>query len=152
MARKLTVLGFDVFGFSQSKKELEGVTSFTGEDGQLKEFLSEINVLVCMLPLVKETQGFLNKTLFDQLNNGTYLINVARGEHVVDNDLIEAIDSGQISGALLDVFHEEPLPIDHPFWSREEIMITPHNASITDPKSVAKQIADNYRRSEQGEP
>ncbi len=151
VASKLVTLGFDAFGFSQTKKEVIGVSCFWGKD-QMAEFLNSINVLVCMLPLVDQTRGFLNKDLFARLNKGTYLINVARGEHLVDEDLIAAIDEGQISGALLDVFHEEPLPKDHPFWSREEIMITPHNASVTDPKSVARQIVDNYHRIETAEP
>lgn len=152
VAEKLAFLGFEVFGFSQTEKHVEGVKSFFGSVGESDEFLKSINVLVCMVPLVKKTRGILNIDLFRKLNKGTHLINVARGEHIVDEDLITAIDEEFISGALLDVFHKEPLPSEHPFWSREEIMITPHNASITDPKSVAKQIADNYNKIGNSEP
>ena len=145
VAHKLVALGFDVFGYSQTEKKVDDVTCYWGP-GQLDQFLQSVNVLVCMLPFTDSTRGILNTNLFRKLNPGTYLINVARGEHLVDEDLITAIDEGQISGALFDVFHEEPLPKDHPFWSREEIMITPHNASVTDPKSVAQQIVKNYHK------
>ena len=149
-ARKLTALEFEVHGFSRSKKTVEGVHSYHGSD-QLDQFLKAINVLVCMMPLTAATRGILNKDLFKKLNHGTYLINVARGEHIVDEDLIQAIDEGIISGALLDVFHEEPLPLSHPFWTKKEIVITPHNASVTDPVSVTDQIVANYRKIETGE-
>lgn len=146
VAGKLVALGFDVFGYGQTEKQIEGVKCYWGRPGQLDQFLQSINVLVCMLPLVNKTREILNSELFTKMNKGTYLINVARGEHLVDEDLITAINEGQISGALMDVFHEEPLPQEHPFWSTEEIMITPHNASVTDPKSVAQQIVKNYHK------
>jgi len=145
VAVKLVALGFEVFGYSQTEKQVKGVTCYRGIE-QLGHFLQSVNVLVNLLPLTDNTRGILCAQLFKRLNPGTYLINVARGEHLVDADLVSAIDAGKISGALLDVFHEEPLPKDHPFWSMEEIMITPHNASVTDPKSVAQQIVHNYHK------
>ena len=145
VASKLSALGFDVFGYSKSEKAVEDVTCYSGTD-QLDQFLASVNVLVCMLPLTSQTRGILNLELFRKLNPGTYLINVARGEHLVDEDLITAISEGLISGALLDVFNEEPLSEDHLFWTREEIMISPHNASVTNPQSVAHQIVYNYRK------
>ena len=116
------------------------------------EFLNKADILVCLLPLTSETENILNAQTFSQLPPKAYLINVARGAHLVDVDLLAALDSGQLSGALLDVFREEPLPKHHPFWSHEQIMITPHVASVTNPKSASGQIIENYRRAINGEP
>ena len=102
-----------------------------------------------MLPLTKETKGILNASLFSKLPKGAYLINAGRGQHLVEEDLLSALDIGQLSYATLDVFNEEPLPVEHPFWEHPQITITPHNASITDPKSVSKQIYENIRREAQ---
>jgi glyoxylate/hydroxypyruvate reductase len=99
-----------------------------------------------MLPLTSETEGILNISLFRKCNKGTYLINVARGKHLIEEDLLTAIDEGYISGALLDVFQKEPLPENHPFWTKQEIMITPHIASVTNPEAAAPQIVENYHR------
>jgi len=102
--------------------------------------------------LTAETENILNAQTFSCLPPKAYLINVARGPHLVDNDLLAALDSGQLSGALLDVFREEPLPKQHPFWQHNKITITPHIASVTNPKSAAAQIVENYRRALNAEP
>lgn len=128
------------------KKEIEGVECFS----DLDDFLSKTNILVCLLPLTKETDGILDLDLFKKLKKPAYLINVARGSHLIEEDLIYGLDTGVLEGATLDVFEEEPLPANHLFWNRPKIMITPHIASITDPKEAAKVIVENYKRSLSG--
>lgn len=145
VAEKLIKNKFNVTGWSRTKKEILGVSTFHG-DGQLQEFLSETNVLVCLLPLTSETENILNKALFEKLPQEAYIINVARGPHLVEEDLVEMIEKGHLSGAALDVFRKEPLPEDHPFWSNDKIKITPHIASVTLPKTVVPQILHNYRK------
>ncbi len=145
VAIKLLANDFKVSGWSKSKKHIEGVQSYNGERG-LSEFLKRTTLLVCLLPLTSETENILNKELFEQLPKGAYIINVARGEHLVEHDLLEMIDKKQLSGASLDVFRNEPLPQEHPFWKHPRINITPHIASVTDPKKVIGQIFENYKR------
>jgi glyoxylate/hydroxypyruvate reductase A len=148
---KLTTLGFDVAGWSRTAKDLPGVTCFHGPDG-LAPFLARTKILVCLLPMTTATADILNRDTLAQLPRDAYLINAARGGHVVDADLLDALASGQLAHATLDVFREEPLPADHPFWDHQQITITPHNASITDPRSVVRQVAENIRRCDAGEP
>lgn len=150
-AQKLSKMGFNVIGWSNSQKSIANVKAYVGEN-QLEQFLSQTNILVCLLPLTPQTSGILNLKLFDRLPQGSYLINVARGEHLVEEDLITALNRGQLRGACLDVFQKEPLPINHPFWRHKQIIVTPHCSSITNPSSVAPQIVENYRRMEKGEP
>jgi len=102
------------------------------------------------LPLTRATQGILNRRTFALLPAGAYIINAARGEHLVEEDLLSALDSGHLSGACLDVFREEPLPASHPFWNHPRITMTPHIASLTVPKAVAPQLVENYRRVRSG--
>lgn len=149
VAEQLVYNGFKVSGWSRSKKEIEGVKTYTAEE--LTEFLSELDILVCLLPLTEETENILDSNLFEKLPEGAYLINVARGEHLVEQDLLHYVNSGHLSGASLDVFRKEPLPEDHPFWTNERIYITPHIASVTDPKSVVPQIVDNYNKMKEEE-
>ncbi|MBZ9651942.1 2-hydroxyacid dehydrogenase [Psychroflexus montanilacus] len=141
--------GFDVIGYANSSKTVDGIEVY-GSDQQ-DEFLKNTQILVCLLPVTSETKGVLNLRLFEKLKQDAYLINVARGEHLVEEDLIRAIDQGALRGASLDVFQQEPLPESHPFWSHENIQITPHIASMTDPESVANQLLENYRRMKNGE-
>lgn len=145
VAVQLAELGYRVRGWSRSKKEVAGVDSFAGE-AELEEFLSQTTVLVCLLPLTPKTEGILDLELFKELKHPAYLVNVARGEHLVEEDLIYAVDKGWMEGAALDVFSEEPLPERHPFWSRANIMITPHVSSLTPPEEVAEQLVENYKR------
>ncbi|MDX1671964.1 MAG: glyoxylate/hydroxypyruvate reductase A [Balneolaceae bacterium] len=145
VAECLSDNGYQVAGWSRSVKSLEGISHFAGEN-DFDEFLKSTNLLICMLPLTKETAGILNLELMKKLIRPAYLINVARGEHLVDEDLIYALDKGWLSGAWLDVFNEEPLPENHPFWNRPNIMITPHVASVTRPAEAAEQIVENYKR------
>lgn len=147
---KLNYLGFPVFGFGFSEKEDFPYPYFSKE--QLHEFLNEINVLVCLLPLTPDTEGILNADFFKQCKPGTYLINVARGKHLVEEDLIPAINQGFLSGALLDVYRIEPLVKEHPFWDEERIQITPHIASVTNPKAASPQIIENLNRLKANQP
>lgn len=144
VAERLTANGFKVSGWSKSNKKIPNVTTYSEE--QLDTFLAATNFLVCLLPLTTETDGILNLNLFKKLNSPAFLINVARGEHLVEEDLIYALDMNLISHATLDVFTNEPLPESHPFWSREKITITPHVASISNPDEIAMLILDNYKR------
>jgi glyoxylate/hydroxypyruvate reductase A len=150
-AERLRDFEFDMAGWSRTRKEVRGVKSYAGEE-ELGEFLARTDILICLLPLTPDTRGILNAKLFAQLPNGAYLINVARGGHLVDEDLIAAIDSGHLSGATLDVFHTEPLPETHPFWSHPKITVTPHIAAISEPRVAAQYVVDGIRRFERGEP
>jgi glyoxylate/hydroxypyruvate reductase A len=149
LAAKLAVFGFALRGWSRSPRALDGVECFHGRDG-FAPFLAGCDVLVCLLPLTAETANILDAAAFARLPEGAFVINSARGGHVVDADLIAAIDRGHLSGAQLDVFRAEPLPPEHPFWAHPRIRITPHNAGITNPDTAAAQIADNYRRLRDG--
>ncbi|MEK0081583.1 2-hydroxyacid dehydrogenase [Benzoatithermus flavus] len=150
-ARTLRGHGFSVRGWSRTEKRLEGIACFSGEAG-LDAFLAETRILVCLLPLTPETRGILDARLFARLPKGARLVNVARGAHLVERDLIEALDRGQLAHASLDVFQDEPLPPDHPFWRHPAIDVTPHAASYGLPESAAQLVAENYRRLREGRP
>ena len=145
VARALANLEFEVIAYSNSKKGLDGIKSYYGKE-QLRHFQSKIDVLISLLPLTKETRGILQTGFFRDLVKPVYLINAARGAHLVEDDLLQALEDGRLSGALLDVFCSEPLPKDHPFWVHPKIIITPHVASWTDPAIAAEQLVDNYHR------
>ncbi|WP_104384369.1 glyoxylate/hydroxypyruvate reductase A [Sphingobacterium sp. HMA12] len=151
LAERLAQLGFNVNGWSNSPKKMAGVTSFTGVDG-LRLAVEHTDFIVNVLPLTDATRGILNRDLFNLCPKGAVLLNVGRGEHLVEEDLLEAIAEGQIAGAYLDVFHQEPLPRDHPFWHCSSICITPHVASRTNISSSVTQVVDNYRRMILGQP
>ncbi len=141
---------FPVLGWSRSAKEVPGVRCYTGEE-QLPDFLAETRVLVCLLPLTTETEGILNRETLAQLRPGGYLINVARGGHLVEEDLIPLLDAGHLAGATLDVFRQEPLPAGHPFWRHPKITVTPHTAARTLRDESVAQIASKIARLERGE-
>ena len=147
-AERLKNNGFSVKGWSRTKKALDGVEAFS--KNELSGFLNSTNILVNLLPLTKKTEGILDLGLFKQLHQPAFLINAARGEHLVEEDLIYALDKNLLQHAVLDVFSEEPLPGSHPFWGRKRITITPHVASITDPTEAAELLVENYKRSLSG--
>jgi glyoxylate/hydroxypyruvate reductase A len=151
VAGKLSDSGFNVFGWNRSRKRTGQIKVYSGRD-ELGKFLENSSILVCLLPLTIETENILNAQIFSQLPSGAYLINVGRGGHLVEDDLLAALEFGQLSGALLDVFGKEPLPKQHPFWSHEKITVTPHIASVTNPESASAQIVENYRRALGNEP
>ncbi len=144
VAKTLVKNGFPVTGWAKSKKSIQGVKCYSKDE--LGTFLTQTNILVCLLPLTPETDGILDLDLFKGLKKPAYLINAARGEHLVEEDLIYALDTDTIHHATLDVFAEEPLPESHPFWGRDKITITPHIASVTDPMESAELILENYKR------
>ncbi|ASM11621.1 MULTISPECIES: glyoxylate/hydroxypyruvate reductase GhrA [Serratia] len=151
VARKLTEFGFSVRCWSRSAKQIDGVQSFAGE-AQRAAFLDGVKLLINLLPNTPETVGILNRELFAQLSAGAYLINIARGAHLVEADLLAALEQGQLAAATLDVFVREPLPQDHPFWRHPRVTITPHIAAITLPQQAMDQIAANIRALETGHP
>ena len=150
-ARKLGALGFQVHGWSRSPKSMEGVICHHGPDGLL-EMARQCRYLVCVLPLTGETRGIINERLISAMPKGGFIINIARGGHQVDDDLLAGLDSGQLGGVFLDVFNQEPLPSEHPFWQHEKVWLTPHVAGELMPRSCAKSVAANIRRIEAGEP
>ena len=144
VAKTLVKNGFSVAGWAKSKKSIQGVKCYS--EDEFNTFLTQTNILACLLPLTPETDGILDLDLFKGLKQPAYLINAARGEHLVEEDLIYALDTDTIHHATLDVFAEEPLPESHPFWGRDKITMTPHIASVTDPKESAELILENYKR------
>ena len=151
VARALTVFDFPVQGWSRSPRELEGVSCFSGMDG-LDAFLSSTRILVNLLPLHDETRDIINARTLALLQPGAYVINVGRGGHVVDADLIAQIDAGHVSGAMLDVFREEPLPEAHPFWKHPRITLTPHTSARTLAADSIAQIVGKVAAMSRGEP
>jgi glyoxylate/hydroxypyruvate reductase len=144
VAAQFAALGFVVKGWSQSEKHIENVQSFAGENG-FNAALNNADFLINLLPLTPATENILNKNTLKQAKSGSFLINVGRGEHLVEADLIQLLDKNHLSGALLDVFRTEPLPTEHPFWAHPKIQLTPHIASITNFESATGQMAQNYR-------
>ena len=148
--RALQGFEFPINAWSRSAKQMDGVQSFSGDEG-LAAFLQSSKVLVCILPLTDETRGILNFSNLSQLPRGAYLINVARGAHLVEDDCLRLIQSGHLAGATLDVFAQEPLPPEHAFWQEKRITITPHVAAVTMIDESAEQIAQKIACLERGE-
>ena len=151
VAQALRAFDFPVQGWSRSPKALDGVSCFHGPDG-LPAFLSQTQVLVNLLPLTPETESLLNRDTLGQLRPGGYLINVARGAHLVEDDLLALLGSGHLAGATLDVFRTEPLPTEHPFWHHPRITVTPHTAARTLREESIAQIARKLHALQRGEP
>ncbi len=150
-AAALAGLGFNVAGWSRTPKAPPGVESFHGADG-LIAMAGRSEALINMLPLTPALEDILDARLFAALPDGAVVVNVGRGRHLVEDDLLAALDGGKLSAATLDVFRTEPLPADHPFWTHPAVTITPHVASVADPRTVVEQVAENIRRSRAGEP
>lgn len=148
VAEKLNQNDFQVLGWSKSKKENKAFRSFT--ENEFDEFMSQLDILICLLPLTEETEGVLNYENLKKLPQGAKIINLARGPHVVDDDLLKLLDEEHLSSAILDVFDEEPLPKNSPYWSHPKVLVTPHVASMTDPQSVVNQIYDNIENMKNG--
>ncbi len=151
VAQKLAAIGFPVRGWSRTPKAIAQVECFHGWQ-QFKLFLSQCRALVCLLPVTPETRGILSNETFWALPQGAYLINVGQGKHLIEADLLTALDSGQLAGACLDVFDTEPLPSEHPFWSHPGIIVTPHISALGLPNSAADCIIDTIARAETGRP
>lgn len=150
VARALACLGFEVRCWSRTPKAFVGVSSFAGEPA-MAQFCNGLQALVNLLPHTPETEGILNAALFARLVPGACVVNVARGAHLVESDLIAALESGQIERAVLDVFGDEPLPADHPFWCHPRVTVTPHVSAATLLEDSVVQIAAKIRALERGE-
>ena len=149
-ARQLIQLGFPVASWSRSRKAIAGLKSFAG-DGELHAFLGQADILVCLLSLTRKTAGILNAKAFAAMPDGGFVINVARGGHLIEADLVAALDSGHLSGAVLDVFEEEPPPQTSPLWSHPKVTVTPHIAAISQPAVAVKCVFDAIAMFERGE-
>jgi glyoxylate/hydroxypyruvate reductase A len=146
---RLKPFQFPLTGWSRRRKEIEAVGCFYGED-QFVSFLEQTDILICLLPLTDETRGILNAPLFAHLPSGARLLHVGRGPQLDQAALIEALDSGHLAGAMLDVTDPEPLPAGHPLWLHPKVLITPHIASVTQPETAAKFVIDNIQRHRAG--
>lgn len=143
-------IGFNVSGWSQSRKTHPHIKSYAGED-EFDNFLKENTIFVCLLPLTDKTKGILNRHNFSKMPQGSYVINVARGGHLIEGDLLEMVDNNHLAGATLDVFQKEPLDDNHPFWDHPKIDITPHMASLTTPDSAISIISKKIELIEKGQ-
>ncbi len=150
-AEKLAALGFNIAGWSRTPKKILNIDCYHGNQG-LSPFLARTQILVCLLPLTDATRGILNKELFEQLPRGAAIINCARGGHLIEADLLQALDEGRLSGAALDVFEQEPLPPDHPFWRHPRIVVTPHIAAFSSADTAVEAVVENIARIESGQP
>lgn len=151
VAKALQMFEYPINGYSRTTKEIEGIRCFSGA-ASLPEFLSNTRVLVNLLPLTIETENILNYDTLSQLQPDSYVINVARGKHLVDQALLDLIDSGHIAGATLDVFRNEPLPLDHPYWQHPKITVTPHIAARTHRQETIAEIADKIQNLQMKKP
>lgn len=151
VAEKLATLCFKVKGWALSEKVISSVETYKGDE-EIAEFLIDTDILINILPVTPHTENIIDKEMLSQINKDAYFINVGRGEHLVEDDLIAVLNSGQLSGALLDVFKTEPLPKNHPFWKHPKILITPHIASITNIESAAVLVVENYQNHLNGLP
>lgn len=148
-ALRLEVLGFDVAGWSRGGRRLRGIPCYRGADG-LIALAARSEILVCLLPLTPETESLLDAELFTAMPLGAAIVNCGRGAHLVEADLLAALDRGQLSAAVLDVFRDEPLPPAHPFWHHPRIVVTPHVAAATHPDTAAPIVAAALRRFAEG--
>ena len=150
VAKSLAVFDFAVHGWSQSAKAVDGVRCWHGQS-QLDDFLRSSKALVCLLPLTPDTENILNTRTLGLLKRGAYVVNVARGAHLVDDDLLTLLETGHIAGATLDVFRQEPLPPAHAFWSHPRIAVTPHTSARTLRDESIAQIAGKITAIEAGQ-
>ncbi|MBH0021988.1 glyoxylate/hydroxypyruvate reductase A [Pseudoalteromonas sp. SWXJ133] len=148
-AQKLVTNGFKVSAWAQSNKSTTNVDIFYGEEG-LNYMLPEVDYLVCLLPLTQATTGIINHSMLAKLPSHAVVINVARGPHVVEQDLLNALNNDRLRAATLDVFDQEPLPQNHPYWENPKITLTPHCAALSDLNSVIDQIVDNIECLKEG--
>lgn len=150
-ALALAAQGYTVSGWSRSARSFPGIASYAGE-AQRERFLAELDLLVCLLPLTAQTRGILGGATLAALPRGAALVHCGRGEHLVPQDLVDALASGRLRGAIVDVFPEEPLPAADPLWRTPGLWVTPHMATLAGPEVIVEQILENARRLEAGQP
>lgn len=150
VAESLMTWGFPVRSWSRTRKEVPGITSYAGTE-ELGDFLNGTRVLINLLPNTAQTQGIINKTRLEQLADEAYVLNLARGVHLNEADLLSALESGKLKGAMLDVFAKEPLPADSPLWKHPRVAITPHVAAVTRPQEAMEYIAKTILQIEKGD-
>lgn len=150
VAAFLPQLGYSVSGWSRTARDLPGVTTYSGEAG-FASFLAATDILVCLLPLTAATRGILSRRTFDALPAGAALVHCGRGEHLVEDDLVDALARGQLRGAVVDVFAREPLAPEHPLWSTPGVVVTPHMATMATFDVVVNQVVSNIDRVVRGE-
>ncbi|MBA1274224.1 2-hydroxyacid dehydrogenase [Stutzerimonas azotifigens] len=151
-ARQLAALGYRVTGWSQRTAAAEPGIDTCSTDQALQELLPQCDILINLLPLTPATRGLLNRQLFTAMRRGAGLVNLARGAHLVEHDLLQALDEGQLGHAVLDAFIEEPLPTGHRFWQHPQVTLLPHVAALTDMRSAAEAVAANLQALARGEP
>ena len=151
VAKALTAFEFPVLGWSRTAKTIDGVHCYAGQ-AQFNDFLAATRVLVCLMPLTPETTNIMNRDTLSRLKPGAFVINVARGAHLVEEDLLALLETGQVAGATLDVFRSEPLPVGHAFWAHPKIAITPHTSARTLREETIAQIAGKIAAMARGEP
>jgi glyoxylate/hydroxypyruvate reductase A len=151
VARTIADQGFPVRAYSRRRHELSGIESFAGS-AELPAFLVGVHVLINVLPLTEETRGILRREHLERLADGAHVVNIARGAHLVEADLLALLDSGKLGGATLDVFAQEPLPPEHAFWSHPGVRVTPHVSGVTLLAESVEQVAHKIRSLERGEP
>lgn len=147
-AKLLSYMGFDVSAWARTDKVAHDVVCHSGQQA-FEQLVANSDYLVCLLPLTAETEGILNREVFELMPNDAALINVARGKHLVEQDLIAALDNNLLAYAYLDVFTQEPLPAQHPFWQHDKIKVTPHISAVTNVDTAVAQIVENYQRVKQ---
>jgi glyoxylate/hydroxypyruvate reductase A len=148
---QLRGFGFQLAGWSRTRRALDGVACYAGPE-ELPAMLASTDILVCLLPLTPETRGMLNAALFRQLPRGASVVHAGRGAHLDHQALLDALETGHLSGAVVDVTDPEPLPAGHPFWAHPKLLLTPHIASMTQPETAVDQVLDNIRRHQAGMP
>ncbi|MFT4021864.1 MAG: NAD(P)-dependent oxidoreductase, partial [Acinetobacter sp.] len=148
-AQRFASMGYSVFGWARHRKDSTGFMCYAGKE-ELDDFLAHCDILINLLPLTELTQNILSTALFEQLPQGASLIHCGRGQHLVETDLLQAIDAGKIRLAILDVTHIEPLPHEHAFWGHPHILVTPHISSSAPMRSVIQQVIENHHRLQQG--
>ncbi|HET9024245.1 MAG TPA: NAD(P)-dependent oxidoreductase, partial [Burkholderiaceae bacterium] len=151
VAETIAGQGFRVRGYARSRREVPGVRTYSGA-AELPAFLTGVHVLINALPLTSETTGILRREHLERLADGAHVVNLARGAHLNEDDLIALLDAGKLGGATLDVFQREPLPPEHPFWSDSRITVTPHVSGVTMLDESVQQVAHKIRALERGEP
>lgn len=144
VAQSLKAWGFPIRCWSRTARQIDGVTTYHGAD-QLNDFLDGTQVLINLLPNTPQTAGIINRQLLSQLNPAAFVLNLARGAHLVEDDLLAALEAGEIKAAALDVFVQEPLPQSSALWSHPRVAITPHNAAVTLPEEAMDFIAKSIQ-------